>query len=163
MPAWRTPHANALAARLPLDTGRGALRVTPALQVEGHGNIFAVGDVTTLVDPRTGRPYPRVAPIAISQGIRAAANIENLAVGRPLEPYQAHHAGKIVSLGHGVALVDILGFQLRGPLAWWLYRSSYLLKLVGTKNKVRVLLTLTLNRLFGPDVAGETPAPLGAG
>lgn len=144
----------AAVAEMPLPTDRGAVRVTPSLQVEGHENVFAVGDVTVLHDERAGRPYPRVAPIAISQGVRAAANIENHVLGRPLEPYHAHHAGKIVSLGDGVALVDILGIHVTGVLAWWLYRSAYLMKLVGTKNKVRVVTTLLLNRLFEPDVAG---------
>ncbi len=66
-------------------------------------------------------------------------------------PYQAYHAGKIVSLGGGVALVDILGVRITGPMAWWIYRAAYLLKLVGMKNKIRVLVTLALNRLFEPD------------
>lgn len=143
------------ASTLPLPVERGALKVNRFLQVEGQDNIFAVGDVTTLVDERAGHAYPRVAPIAISQGVRAAGNIENHALGRPLEPYHAHHAGKIISLGGGVALADILGIRLGGLLAWWIYRATYLLKLVGTKNKVRVLTTLLLNQLFEPDVASE--------
>jgi NADH dehydrogenase len=145
---------------LGLPTERGALVVTPTLQVQGQECIFAVGDVTTLVDPRTNAPYPRVAPIAISQGVRAAANIENHALGRPLEPYRAYHAGKIVSLGDGAALVDLLGTRLTGRVAWWIYRATYILKLVGIRNKVQVLTTLALQRFFGPDISGE-PAPEG--
>jgi len=142
-------------ARLPFPTERGALRVEPTLQVEGRERIFAVGDVSHLIDPRTERPYPGVAPIAISQGIRAAGNIENLHRDRPLAPYHAHHAGKIVSLGSGEAFVDLLGFQVTGPAAWWLYRLTYLLKLVGLKNKLRVLVTLVLNRFFEPDISSR--------
>ena len=140
---------------LDLPTERGAIEVNAFLQVRGHSNIFAVGDVNTLVDSRAGVPYPRVAPIAISQGVRAAANIENLVFDRKMEAYHAHHAGKIVSLGGGMALVDILGVRLSGWLAWWIYRGAYILKLVGTKNKVRVLLTLALNRVFDPDIASR--------
>jgi NADH dehydrogenase FAD-containing subunit len=65
-----------------------------------------------------------------------------------------------VSLGSGVALVDLLGLRLTGPLAWWIYRAAYLLKLVGAKNKVRVLTTLALNRVFERDISadgGATP------
>lgn len=143
---------------LNLPLAKGAVKVDHYLRVPGQQDVFAVGDATMLMDPRTERPYPRVAPIAISQGIRAAANIENLAFGRPLEPYEAHHAGKIVSLGDGVALIELLGFRVTGPLAWWLYRAAYLLKLVGTKNKVRVAVTLLLNRIFEPDVTYEEAA-----
>lgn len=142
----------ALAGELDLPTDRGAIVVEPTLQVRGRDDVFAVGDVATLEDPRTGRPYPNVAPIAISMGIRAAGNIENLVLDRDLEPYQAHHAGKIVSLGSGTALVDLLGYRMTGRLAWWIYRTTYLLKLVGTKNKLRVAFTLGLNRWFEPDI-----------
>jgi NADH dehydrogenase len=126
------------------------------LRVAEHDCVFAVGDVCALQDERTGLPYPRVAPIAISQGIRAAANIENHFFGRPLEPYQAYHAGKIVSLGGCTALVDILGVRLSGRLAWWIYRVTYLLKLVGLQNKIRVMVTLLLNKLFERDITAET-------
>ncbi len=151
--AGMAPGAWIPSQRLPLDSG--AVKIDPFLRVEGSDNVFAVGDVASMLDERTGRPYPRVAPIAISQGIRAAANIENDALGRELEPYQAYHAGKIVSLGSGVALVDILGVRLTGVLAWWIYRAAYLLKLVGMKNKIRVVVTLTLNRIFEPDISSE--------
>ena len=138
---------------LGLPTERGALEVNEFLQVKGHANIFAVGDVSMLMDVRAEMPFPRVAPIAISQGVRAAGNIEGLVFDRPLEPYHAHHAGNIVSLGSGMALVDVLGVRLTGWMAWWFYRTAYLLKLVGMKNKVRVLLAFALNRVFDPDIA----------
>jgi NADH dehydrogenase len=138
---------------LPLE--RGGVRVDEFLEVEGEDGVFAVGDVNALRDPRSGDPYPRVAPIAISQGVRAAANIENHYLGRPLEPYNAFHAGKIVSLGGCTALADILGIRITGRLAWWLYRITYLLKLVGAQNKIRLVMTLLLNRLFERDITAE--------
>ena len=142
-------------ASLPLPTDGGSLRVGPTLQLRGREREFAVGDSAVLEDPRTGAPYPRVAPSAISQGVRAAGNIENLHFGRELEEYHAHHAGKIVSLGGGVALVDILGFRVTGRVAWWIYRITYLLKLVGLENKLRVLLALILDRFFEPDISSS--------
>jgi NADH:quinone reductase (non-electrogenic) len=140
---------------LGLPSNGGALSVLPTLQVDGCERIFAVGDVAGLESTHTGMPYPRVAPIAISQGVRAAGNIENHALGRPLEAYQAYHAGKIVALGGGVALVDILGLRVSGRPAWWIYRAAYLAKLVGTKNKVRVLAALAMRRMFEPDVSSR--------
>lgn len=126
----------------------GHLQVDPLLRLDGSEHTFAVGDAVRLDDPRTGRPYPSAAPIAISQGIRAAANIENSVAGRELHKYRAHHAGKIVSLGGGVALAEVLGFRFGGRAAWALYRATYLLKLVGLKNKFRAAFTLLLNRGF---------------
>jgi NADH dehydrogenase len=133
----------------------GWVEVDEHLRVQGHPDVYAVGDCNHIISPRTGRPYPNVAPIAINQGVQAAANIENALVGRPLECYQAHYAGKIVSLGAGEALVDVLGLRLTGRPAWWLYRTAYLLKLVGTRPKVRLALTLAINRMLPPDLSHE--------
>lgn len=140
---------------LPVKAGRGGIEVDEFLCARGFDNVFAVGDVAMLIDKRTGKPFPKVAPIAISQGVRAAANIENHYLGREFEPYQAFHAGKIVSLGGGVALVEILGIRFTGVVAWWIYRLAYILKLLGAKNKIRVLVTLVLNRIFEPDLTYE--------
>ncbi len=131
----------------------GHLAVEPSLALSGAKNVFAAGDVARLTNPRTQEPYPSVAPIAISQGVRAAGNIENSIAGRPVEEYSAHHAGKIISLGSGVALVDLLGLQIRGRPAWMIYRGAYLLKLVGPKNKLRAGMTLLLNRVFERDLS----------
>ena len=136
----------------------GGVEVDEFLRVRGHPEVYAVGDCSHIVNPRTGRPYPKVAPIAINQGIRAAENIENAIVGRPLDPYEAHYAGKIVSLGAGQALVETLGFRWTGRPAWWMYRLVYLLKLVGMKPKIRVAVTLALNYLFERDLSYETEA-----
>lgn len=131
-------------------TEAGHLRVDETLRVAGHDRIFAAGDNVRFEDPRTGQPYPPVAPIAISQGIRVAANIENAVADRPLEPYHAHHAGKIVTLGGGRALTDILGWRAGGRTAWLIYRTVMLLQLVGTRNKMRAMTSLLLDRLFEP-------------
>ncbi|MFQ5678156.1 MAG: NAD(P)/FAD-dependent oxidoreductase [Gemmatimonadota bacterium] len=149
-----TAPASAPLADSPLSRKKsGHFSVDVHLRAKGFENVYAVGDVASLVNPRTGRPYPPVAPIAISQGVRAAGNVENAIAGRPPEPYQAHHAGKIVSLGGGVALADLLGFRVTGHPAWAIYRLTYLLKLVGLQNKVRTAATLLLNRVFERDLS----------
>lgn len=144
-------------ASIGLPTENGRLVVGDDLRVKGSERIFAAGDAAYAVDARTGVSFPPVAPIAISQGVRCAGNIESLVVGRPLEPYHAHHAGKIVSLGGGVALAEVLGFRLPETIAWLTYRAAYLSKLVGTKSKILVLVTLLLERIFEPDIGAEGP------
>lgn len=72
-----------------------------------------------------------------------------------MECYEAHYAGKIVSLGAGQALVETLGYRWTGLPARWLYRLVYLMRLVGARPKVRVALTLAMNGLFAPDLSYE--------
>lgn len=151
--AGSTPASAPLADSGLARTDSGHLEVNDRLRVRGRERVYAAGDVARLENPRTGRPYPPVAPIAISQGVRAAGNVVATLLDRPTEPYHAHHAGKIVSLGGGTAFVDLLGFPLSGRLAWAVYRTAYLLKLVGTENKFRAATTLLLNRLFERDLS----------
>ncbi|MDT8436155.1 MAG: NAD(P)/FAD-dependent oxidoreductase [Gemmatimonadota bacterium] len=136
----------------------GHLETDPYLRVAGSDRVFAAGDMAFREDERSGSPYPAVAPIAINQGIRAAGNIENSILGRDLEAYQAHHAGSIVSLGDGEALVDVLGWTVKGRAAWTMYRLAYLAKLVGTRNKIRVATSLALSRFFEPDISADREA-----
>jgi NADH dehydrogenase len=136
----------------------GSVMADEFLRVGRHEDVYAVGDMASVRNPRSDRPYPKVAPIAISQGVRAAANIENDRAGRPAEPYAAHHAGKIVSVGAGRALVDILGLRVVGRPAWLIYRTAYILKMVGLRNKLQVAFTLAMNRIFERDLTTVVPA-----
>ena len=51
--------------------------------------------------------------------------------------------------------MDILGLPLTGRVAWWIYRTTYVLKLVGLQNKIRVVVTLLLNTLFERDITAD--------
>lgn len=144
------PHP--LAADAGLVAERGAAVVDEMLRARGREELYVVGDMALATDPRTGEPYPPVAPIAMSMGMRAAGNVENDRAGRPPEPHRAYHAGELVSLGAGDALMDVLGLRLSGLPAWLAYRTVYLLKLVGLRNKAHVALTLGLNALFDRDL-----------
>lgn len=142
-----------------LPTGqRGGIRVDEQLRVDGHPDLFAVGDIASVTDSRRERPYPNVAPLAISQGIRAAGNVENDRAGRDAEPYRAYHTGSIVSLGAGDALVDVLGLEVTGTPAALMSRTAYLFKMVGAKNKLRIAFRLALNRLFERDLSTDATA-----
>jgi hypothetical protein len=50
-----------------------------------------------------------------------------------------------VSVGHQFASVRLLGVRLSGFMAWFVWRSLYLGKLVGFGNKLRVMLDWTLD------------------
>lgn len=157
--AGTAPHPLAEEAGLPSE--KGAAVVDEHLRSPAAENLYVVGDMSRSAHPRTGDPYPPVAPIAVSQGVRAAGNVENTRAGRAPEPYHGHHAGKLVSLGAGEALVEILGLRFSGTPAWLAYRATYLAKLVGLRNKAQVAFTLGLNLLFDRDLTTEWEPPDG--
>ena len=56
------------------------------------------------------------------------------------------------SLGHRSAVAEVFGVKLSGFLAWWLWRTIYLMKLPGLDRKIRVALDWTLDLILPPDI-----------
>ena len=56
-------------------------------------------------------------------------------------------------LDDAVLAVDLMGIRLSGFLAWWIWRTLYLMKLVGFANKVRVMLDWTLDLMMERSIA----------
>src|SRR5207253_1571074 len=50
------------------------------------------------------------------------------------------------------AVANIMGFPVSGFLAWWAWRTVYLMKLPGLSRKARVAIDWTLDLLFGRDI-----------
>ena len=57
-----------------------------------------------------------------------------------------------VPLGRVSGAAEILGFQVSGFLAWWLYRTFYLYQLPRLERKLRVVIDWTLELLFRRDI-----------
>src|SRR5262249_8085036 len=68
---------------VPLDRV-GRVKVTQALTVPGHDEVFVVGDLAALESD--GKPVPGVAPAAMQEGTHAAENILRAMRGKPLAP-----------------------------------------------------------------------------
>jgi selenide,water dikinase len=98
---------------LPVDD-RGFVLVRPTLQVEGHDDLFAVGDCATLIDhPET----PKAGVYAVRQGPVIGANLAASLTGRKLLPYRPQGDFlTLLNLGDGSALGAKWGRSFGG--AW---------------------------------------------
>lgn len=134
--------ANALIGDLPGQKGRdGRVSVNDCLQVEGHENIFVIGDSAAYVMPGEERPLPANAPIAIAAGKTAGKNVLHALRGEPLEPLKYRREGQLVALGRNNAVVELFGkVKVTGLLGWFMWRAVYFYKLTGVKNQLGVLL-----------------------
>ncbi len=101
---------------LPVDE-RGFVRVRPTLQVEGHDDLFAVGDCATLIEhPET----PKAGVYAVRQGPLVGANLVASLTGRELLPYRPQGDFlTLLNLGDGDALGTKWGLSAGGP---WVMR-----------------------------------------
>jgi NADH dehydrogenase len=137
--------ASPLLARtgLPLDRA-GRVAVEADCRVPGHPNVFVLGDAATFPG-KDGRPLPPLGQVAFQQGAQTAKNLVRLLRGQQTQPFQYFDFGQLVSVGHQFAAVRLLGIRLSGFIAWFVWRSLYLGKLVGFGNKLRVMLDWTLD------------------
>jgi NADH dehydrogenase len=166
--AWTAgvkPHPVVARLGLQLDHG-GRIRTDRFMQVEGHADVWAIGDAAAVPDPaRKGQPSPPTAQHAMRQGRRVARNVAAaLGVGRR-RPFRYRTLGVFVDMGRREAVASTLGIKWRGAPAWWLARTYHLAMMPGTKRKLRLLADWNVGLFFGRD-ASELgglghPAPLG--
>lgn len=143
---------NPLVAMLPLTKEKGQIRVDEYLAVADTPGVWAVGDCAHVIDANTGKPCPPTAQHAIREARCVARNIMATLRSRPRRAFTFKALGKLGSLGHHSAVAEVFGIKLSGFLAWWLWRSVYLMKLPGLERKIRVATDWTLDFIFPPDI-----------
>ena len=74
------------------------------------------------------------------QARHAAKNIEAVLAGHQKMPFRFFTTGQLASIGHRHGVANILGMNFSGFIAWFLWRSVYLLKLPRLAKKTRVAL-----------------------
>jgi NADH dehydrogenase len=143
---------NPVVAALPIEKERGQIVVDEHLAVKGQPGVWALGDCARVLNPRTGEPSPPTAQFALRQGKTVAANVAAaLGRGRPRR-FAFAGLGQLVSLGRRMAVAEVKGFKLSGPLAWVMWRTFYLFRLPGIERKIRVLLDWNLDLIFRRDI-----------
>jgi hypothetical protein len=89
-----------LVARFGLPTGHnGRVKVDQHLRALDHPEVYAAGDVASVVDPRSGRTLPPLAQVALEQAETVARNLHAELDGGPLEAFRFNDKGFIVSVG----------------------------------------------------------------
>lgn len=118
-------------------------------RVEGHPNIFAIGDVASMrgTDERFPNGHPMVAPVAMQQGQLLARNFPKILAGQELEPFRYFDKGSMATVGRNKAVVDIHKVRFQGWLAWVAWLGLHLLMLVGFRNKLIVMTNWIWNYL----------------
>ena len=133
---------------LPLDN-RGRVRVDATLRVEGHENVWSLGDCAAVPNARMpGRTDPPTCQHALRQARCLAGNL----VG-PAEPYGYRMLGQVATLGRFKGIADVLGIHLSGFPGWFVARSYHLYALPLLSRKLRVVADWTTALFFRRDIA----------
>ncbi|HKZ81560.1 MAG TPA: FAD-dependent oxidoreductase [Pyrinomonadaceae bacterium] len=142
---------NPLIDALDLPKERGRLKVDAGLCVEGTENIWALGDCA-LVPLAGGGSSPPTAQFAIRQARTAAHNIVTAMRGGEKRTFQFKELGKLGALGHRSAVAQMFGVNVSGFLAWFLWRTIYLMKLPGWGRRMKVAASWTFDLFLPPDL-----------
>ncbi len=143
---------NPLVAMLPVKKERGRILVDANLEVPEYPGLWAVGDCAAIRDARTGDVCPPTAQHATREATCAAHNIVASIKGTEKKAFMFTALGKMGALGRRSAVAEIFGIKLSGFLAWWLWRTIYLMKLPGLDRKIRVATDWTLDLILPPDI-----------
>ena len=95
---------------------------------------------------------PSTAQHAIREGPHAARNVLAALDGRRQTPFGYGQLGMLVSVGRFKAVGEILGIKVSGLLAWFLWRSYYLLRLPSFDRRLRVAIDWTLDLILQRDI-----------
>jgi NADH:ubiquinone reductase (H+-translocating) len=116
----------------------GRLNVNAFNQVEGHSNIFAIGDLALMSSEEFPHGHPMMAPAAIQQGNLLASNLKKLLRKKEIKPFRFVNKGSMATIGRNRAVVELGKLKWQGMFAWYIWLFVHLMALVGFRNRVGV-------------------------
>ena len=123
--------------------------VNDRLQLEDHPEVLAIGDNSVV----RGSDIPATGQVAWQQAVCAASNIKSMIYGEETSPFVYRHSGSLLSIGEGYAAGDINNRTFHGGWVWYLWRTIYLSKIIGGRNKARIALEWLIELMFKRDTS----------
>jgi NADH dehydrogenase len=106
-------------------------------QVQGLGNVFAIGDVANMVTEDMPRGMPMLAPVAQQQAEHLALNLQRLLRGETPAEFVYKNKGSMAIVSRNKAVVDLpKNVHFNGFFGWLTWLFVHLMTLVGFRNKV---------------------------
>lgn len=125
--------------------GGNRLNVNQFNQVEGHPEIFAIGDIACMESEDYPRGHPMMAQPAIQQGKHLGENLVRLVDGKSLKPFSYRDKGSMATVGRNKAVVDLKKIKFQGVFAWFVWMFVHLFFLIGFRNRVVVFVNWVYN------------------
>ncbi len=149
---------NPLLHDFPLEKAKnGRIAVEPTMRCKDRPEVWALGDCASIPDP-SGRPYPPLAQHALREARVLAKNIAAVIRQKPnapaprLQPFVYKTLGMLASLGHYNGVGRIMNFKIKGFLAWWVWRTYYVMQMPQWQRRLRVIIDWTIALFFKNDI-----------
>ena len=141
-----------LIQKIGLPVERGRLKSEADMRVTGTANVWAFGDCAAVPNTWNNQISPPTAQFALRQAKQLAANLVRAERGQATKPFHFRPQGLLATIGHHNGVAEIYGLKFSGLLAWFLWRSVYLLKIPSFKRKLNVVVDWTWDIFFKPNV-----------
>jgi len=109
-------------------------------QVKGYSNIFALGDVALMEEPRFPFGHPQVAPVAIQQASLLSKNLIRTRIQKEWIPFTYKDKGTMATVGRNLAIVELPNARFYGTFAWLVWMFVHLMSIVGIRNRFLILI-----------------------
>jgi NADH dehydrogenase len=135
----------------------GRLIVDSCFRAGGRDDVLALGDAAHF--EQDGKPLPMLAQVAVLEAPAAATNVAHLVRGEAPRPYVYKRKGDLVALGRTSAAAEFarpIHVVFSGLPAWTVWRTNYLMQLVGGRNRGTLLVEWLLSYFSRRIVADMT-------
>lgn len=106
---------------------RGRIVTKKDLTIEGHDDIFVIGDVSAFIPAGEERPLPTTAQIAMQQGEHVAKSIKNILNGQAATDFEYVDRGTVCSLGAHDGVGIVYGRDITGK------KAAFMKKVIDTR------------------------------
>jgi NADH:ubiquinone reductase (H+-translocating) len=130
-----SPLGRALGAKLDRS---GRVFVDDRLNIEGHPEVFVIGDLAHF--EQDGAAVPGVAPVAIQMGKYVGKEIKRRVSNEATKSFRYWDKGSMATIGRTKGIAQIGKVHLSGLIAWAAWLFIHLIYLIGFRNRLVVLL-----------------------
>ncbi|HEY8862709.1 MAG TPA: NAD(P)/FAD-dependent oxidoreductase [Candidatus Dormibacteraeota bacterium] len=142
--------ASEVGSVLGLSLGRQArVQVLPTLQVEGHPEVFVIGDLAGPIDKSDGgSPLPMLIPVAMQEGRHVGATIRDVLRGYGATNFRYKDPGIMATIGRNSAVAQLGPVRLTGFLGWLMWLGVHLINVISFRSRLVVLVNWAWDYLF---------------
>ena len=117
---------------------QGRVLIEKDLSLRNFPEIFVLGDQAHFSTEQG--PLPGLAPVAMQQGLHAAANILRDIRGDVRKPFNYFDKGLMATIGRKKAVAQFRNLRFSGLIAWMAWLFVHIYYLIGFKNRLFVLM-----------------------
>ncbi len=123
-----------------LRTPSNRIMVDRVSRVKTLEQVYAIGDIAYMETPLYPKGHPQVANVAINQAKQLAKNLNNAAVGKPMQEYEYKDLGSMATVGRNKAVVDLPFMKFKGYFAWLTWMFLHLMLILSVRNKLIIFI-----------------------